>query len=119
PWPEPNVVAVWRPGAEYGAKGRRWGASEERFFHRAGMVTKSEVRAVALARLGPGPGTVVWDVGAGSGSVGIEAAALGADVWAIERPPAIELRANAEGVPGVCVVEGSAPDALAGLPDPD
>jgi precorrin-6B C5,15-methyltransferase / cobalt-precorrin-6B C5,C15-methyltransferase len=119
PWPEPNVVVVWRRGSEFGAKGRAWAASEERFAHRAGMITKSEVRAVALARLGPGPGVVMWDVGAGSGSVAIEAALLGSDVWAVERPPAEELRANAPGAPGVRVVEGEAPGILAGLPDPE
>lgn len=119
PWPEPNVVVVWRPGCEYGVKGRRWGAAEASFVHRGGMITKSEVRAVALARLGPGPGTVVWDVGAGSGSVAVEAAALGADVWAVERPPATELRANATGVAGLWVVEGEAPGVLSDLPGPD
>ena len=118
PWPEPNVVVVWRPGCEYGPKQARWAASEGRFAHRDGMITKSEVRAIALARLGAGPGVVVWDIGAGSGSVAVEAAGLGADVWAVERPPATELEANAGAVPGVAVVVGEAPAALDRLPLP-
>ncbi len=88
----------------------------------AGMVTKAEVRALALARLGPGLGDLVWDVGAGSGSVGVECARLGAAVLAVERDPAARrlVAANAarHGV-GVTVVAGSAPEALEGLPEPD
>ena len=49
------------------------------------MISKPEVRALALARLGPRLGSVVWDVGAGSGSVGVECARFGADVHAVER----------------------------------
>ena len=56
------------------------------------MITKAEVRAVALAALGPGIGDLVWDVGCGSGSVAIECARLGAAVVAIDDDPhAIEL----------------------------
>jgi precorrin-6B C5,15-methyltransferase / cobalt-precorrin-6B C5,C15-methyltransferase len=77
------------------------------------------VRAVALARLRPTLGMLVWDVGAGSGSVGIECAAQHAAVIAIERDPdACELiQENAAGA--VQVVRGSAPEAYDGLPDPD
>jgi precorrin-6B C5,15-methyltransferase / cobalt-precorrin-6B C5,C15-methyltransferase len=80
------------------------------------------VRALVLARLGPRLGEVVWDVGAGSGSVAVECARFGADVCAVERDPddAQRVRDNAAaaGV-DVRVVAGAAPDALAGLPDPD
>ena len=90
------------------------------FEHRAGMITKWEVRAVALARLGPALGTLVWDVGAGSGSVGIECARHHAAVIAVERDPAAcELIRRNAGPADVRVVCGSAPDALADLPDPD
>jgi precorrin-6Y C5,15-methyltransferase (decarboxylating) len=86
------------------------------------MITKSEVRALALARLGPGVGDLVWDVGAGSGSVGIECARLGAAVAAIDRDPLacklVSANAGRHGV-AVQVVEGAAPGALTGLPDPD
>jgi len=102
----------------------RWGRPEDDFAHRDGMITKAEVRAVALGKLGLGPRGVLWDVGAGSGSVGIEAAALapGLRVCAIERREADAARivANAarHGV-AVQVVTGAAPAALADLPDPD
>lgn len=104
-----------------------WGRTEQAFAHRARMVTKSEVRAVVLARLGllpSGGGTVMWDVGAGSGSVAIEAKILapGLRVAAVERRSddcaRIEANASASGV-RVEVVEGEAPSALEGLPDPD
>jgi precorrin-6Y C5,15-methyltransferase (decarboxylating) len=86
------------------------------------MITKSEVRAVALARLGPGIGDLLWDVGAGSGSVGVECARLGAAVVAVDRDPAacalVTRNAARHGVT-MRVVEGEAPAALAGLPEPD
>ncbi len=90
-----------------------------------GQVTRRELRALALAVLRPGPGALLWDVGAGSGSVGIEW--LRAD--ALARAIAIEARpdraeragrnAAALGVPGLQVITGTAPAALTGLPDPD
>jgi precorrin-6Y C5,15-methyltransferase (decarboxylating) len=101
-----------------------WGLPEADFEHRSGMITKAEVRAVVLGKLRlPGTG-VLWDLGAGSGSVGIEAARIrpGLAVHAVERDPAAAetIRANAarHGVP-VTVRVGDAPGALAGLPDPD
>ncbi|HEY4400994.1 MAG TPA: precorrin-6y C5,15-methyltransferase (decarboxylating) subunit CbiE, partial [Acidimicrobiia bacterium] len=64
-----------------------WGQPEERFAARDGLVTKAEARAVALGKLALPPGGVVWDVGAGSGSVAIEIAAIapGLRVVAVER----------------------------------
>jgi precorrin-6Y C5,15-methyltransferase (decarboxylating) len=126
---EPNVLLVLAPDAD-GAPARswpprtpaRWALGEDAFSHRAGMITKAEVRAVALARLGPGLGDLVWDVGCGSGSVAIECARLGAAAVAIDDDgDAIErTTANAltHDVP-VRVVRGRAPAALADLPDPD
>jgi precorrin-6Y C5,15-methyltransferase (decarboxylating) len=77
---------------------------------------------VALSRLGPGTGDLVWDVGCHSASVAIECARLGAAAIAIDRDAdaVVYARANADahGVP-VEVVEGTAPEALADLPDPD
>ncbi|MGW0416389.1 precorrin-6y C5,15-methyltransferase (decarboxylating) subunit CbiE, partial [Streptomyces collinus] len=55
-----------------------WALPEEAFAHRDSMITKFEVRALALARLGPRAGDLVWDVGAGSGSVAVECARFGA-----------------------------------------
>ena len=107
----------WLAGREQPAG---WALPEDAFAHRDGMITKSEVRALALARLGPRLGDLVWDIGAGSGSVGVECARLGAAVVAVEKGPVHDLAANAaaHGV-DVQVVQGSAPDVLDGLPDPD
>lgn len=90
-----------------------------------GQLTKWPLRAIALAALRPGPGRLLWDVGAGSGSVAIEW--LRADPQA--RAVAIEARADRAqriganalrlGVPELAVREGRAPAALAGLPTPD
>ncbi|MET8945482.1 precorrin-6y C5,15-methyltransferase (decarboxylating) subunit CbiE [Streptomyces sp. NPDC004542] len=99
-----------------------WALDETGFAHRDSMITKFEVRALALARLGPRPGELVWDVGSGSGSVAVECARLGAAVSAVEKAPdGVErIRANAvaHGV-DVHVVHGTAPEVLAGLDDPD
>ena len=65
-----------------------WALPESAYRHRDSMITKAEVRALAVARLRPRLGRLVWDVGAGSGSVGIECALLGAAVIAVERDPA-------------------------------
>ncbi|MEU8050749.1 precorrin-6y C5,15-methyltransferase (decarboxylating) subunit CbiE [Micromonospora haikouensis] len=99
-----------------------WALPEDAYAHRDSMITKAEVRALAVARLRPRLGRLVWDVGAGSGSVGIECALLGAAVIAVERDPdavgLVRRNAAAHRV-DVRVVAGSAPAALAGLPDPD
>lgn len=99
-----------------------WALTEDEFAHRDSMITKFEVRALALARLGPRLGDLVWDVGAGSGSVAVECARLGAAVVAVEKAAdgveRIAANARAHGV-YVDVVCDMAPDALAGLPDPD
>jgi precorrin-6Y C5,15-methyltransferase (decarboxylating) len=112
----------WYSGGEPTPPPGGWALPDHEFEHRAGMVTKAEVRAVALARLAPRPGQLVWDVGAGSGSVAVECARLGAAALAVERraDDAARIRANAEahGV-DVRVVTGEAPAALAGLPHPD
>lgn len=128
PFADPNVVlvlgeeasaraTVWPPRTPAG-----WALPDDAFAHRAGMVTKREVRALALSRLGPGTGDLVWDVGCHSASVAIECARLGAAAIAIDKDPeaASLARSNAaaHGVP-LEVVTGAAPEALADLPDPD
>jgi precorrin-6Y C5,15-methyltransferase (decarboxylating) len=132
-WSDPNLVLVLPlgrsaqvPAPRSVVAGHRsprgWALPVGQFAHRDSMITKPEVRALVLARLGPRLGDVVWDIGAGSGSVGVECARFGADVHAVERDAAgAELvRANAarHGV-SVHVVRRSAPDALRALPDPD
>lgn len=90
-----------------------------------GQLTKRDVRAVTLARLGPCHGELLWDVGAGCGSIGIEwmrthptcrAIAIEADAG---RQQLIRANALALGVPGLALVAGAAPAALAGLETPD
>ena len=130
-WREPNVVIAIDEGRGTARKGwissgagspGRWALPEEDFEHRSGMITKEDIRAAVLARLGPGPGDLVWDVGAGSGSVAVECARLGAAAVAVERDreSCDRVRANAARH-GVCVrvVEGEAPEALGGLSEPD
>jgi precorrin-6Y C5,15-methyltransferase (decarboxylating) len=101
-----------------------WGRPESRFAARNGLVTKGEVRAVALGKLALPDAGVVWDVGAGSGSVAIEIAALAPRlrVFAIEQHAADAARI-AENARIHCVaievVHGTAPGALRALPDPD
>ncbi|WP_077798545.1 precorrin-6y C5,15-methyltransferase (decarboxylating) subunit CbiE [Streptomyces sp. JHA26] len=99
-----------------------WALDEAAFAHRDSMITKFEVRALALARLGPRPGDLVWDVGAGSGSVAVECARLGAAVVAVEKAPdgvgRVRANAAAHGV-DVRVVHGAAPAVLSDLDDPD
>lgn len=100
----------------------QWALPEEEFAYRDSMVTKYEVRALALARLGPAAGDLVWDIGAGSGSVAVECARLGAAAIAVERSAEgagrVRTNAAAHGV-DVESVHGTAPEALAQLPDPD
>lgn len=130
-WSEPNVVISLAPGEPAGPSRwhagadpapSQWALPEHEFLHRDSMVTKAEVRALVLARLGPGLGRCVWDVGAGSGSVAVECARLGAYAIAVERDPEacarVEANAGTHGVE-VAVVAGEAPAVLAGLPDPD
>ncbi|WP_406064760.1 precorrin-6y C5,15-methyltransferase (decarboxylating) subunit CbiE [Micromonospora sp. NBC_00860] len=99
-----------------------WALPEDRYAHRDSMITKSEVRALVVARLRPRLGRLIWDVGAGSGSVGIECALLGAAVLAVEQDPeaGATIRANAAAhAVHVRLVTGRAPAALADLPEPD
>jgi precorrin-6Y C5,15-methyltransferase (decarboxylating) len=93
-------------------------------FEHDGQITKREVRAVTLSALAPRHGEMLWDIGAGSGSIAIEwllahpsleAVAVEAD-W--ERAARIRRNASAFGVPRLKVVEGKALEALAGLPTP-
>jgi precorrin-6Y C5,15-methyltransferase (decarboxylating) len=122
---ELNIVAVEveaSPGARVMAHAP--GLADDLFEH-DGQITKREIRAVTLSSLAPLRGELLWDIGAGSGSVAIE--------WLLAHPStravAVEARADraarirrnaaAFGVPELDVVEGSAPAALSGLPRPD
>ena len=113
-----------------GAASSRWpyassGIPDELFIRGDVPMTKLEVRAVALAKLRLTATDTVWDVGAGTGSVSIEAAlvARAGSVWAVERNAAgvrlIRENADAFGCGNVHAVPGVAPEALAKLPVPD
>ncbi|MCQ1855333.1 precorrin-6y C5,15-methyltransferase (decarboxylating) subunit CbiE [Neorhizobium galegae] len=120
-----NVVAI-EVRAEAGARilPRAFGLDDTLFEH-DGQITKREIRALTLSALAPHRGELLWDIGAGSGSIGIE--------WMLADPSlkAIAIEANANraarigrnalafGVPGLRIVEGQAPVALADLPQPD
>ncbi len=119
-----SVLAVLRNSDEAGGY-RRSAIPEAEFAHRAGQITKAEVRALAIATLRLSPDDTLWDIGAGSGSVSVEAA-LGLPrgvVYAID-PEAGQIefiRTNSVRfrTPQVEAVLGAAPDALEALPDPD
>ena len=101
------------------------GLPDEGFAHSGGLITKAEVRAVALGRLRLRPGGVLWDVGAGSGSVSVEACLLfpGLLAYAVEKEAGRleHIRENRRRfrAAGVVPVAGEAPGVLGGLPDPD
>ena len=120
-----NLVAL-----EIAAEGKArvlplgFGLDDDLFEH-DGQITKREIRAATLSALSPRRGELLWDIGAGSGSIGIE--------WMLAHPSlrAIGIEQNPEraerarrnagnfGVPGLQIIKGKAPDALAGLPQPD
>ncbi|MDD3581929.1 MAG: precorrin-6y C5,15-methyltransferase (decarboxylating) subunit CbiE [Desulfobacca sp.] len=101
------------------------GMPEAAYAPERGLITKAEVRAVILARLELYPGQVLWDVGAGSGSVGLEASLLigPGRILSIEKKPerAARIAVNREKfqVNNLEVVSGQAPGCLATLPSPD
>ena len=90
-----------------------------------GLITKAEVRAVSLYKLGLRRNSIVWDVGAGSGSVGLEAAVIASEgmVYAVESDAEcldmLHLNVEQLGPENVVVVSGEAPDAIDALPAPD
>lgn len=125
-WDPLSVVVVRAPGALgcAGGKGIAWGLAEGEYAHRGGMITRAEVRAIALGKLDLPAAGVLWDIGAGSGSVAIEAARVcpGLAVHAVERnmDDAARLVANATAHEvTVQVLAAEAPACLDELPDPD
>lgn len=125
-----NVMLIEFAGGAGSPANSRWpyassGIPDELFIRGDVPMTKQEVRAVALAKLRLTATDTVWDVGAGTGSVSIEAAlvARAGSVWSVERNAAgvrlIRENADAFGCGNVHAVPGVAPDALAKLPVPD
>jgi precorrin-6Y C5,15-methyltransferase (decarboxylating) len=120
-----NIVAlevVAAPGARIIA---RAAGRDDNLFEHDGQITKREIRAVTLSSLAPRRGEVLWDIGAGAGSVAIEWMLADPQMRAIaievrrDRAERIRRNAAALGVPGLEVVEGMAPDALERLRQPD
>ncbi|MFT0860332.1 precorrin-6y C5,15-methyltransferase (decarboxylating) subunit CbiE [Ancylobacter sp. G4_0304] len=97
----------------------------DELFENDGQLTKREIRATTLAALAPRRGELLWDIGAGAGSVAIEWMLADPSLRAIAieereaRAARIARNAGALGVPGLVLVQGTAPSALAGLPAPD
>lgn len=125
-----NVMLIEFAGGAGSPTNSRWpyassGIPDELFIRGDVPMTKQEVRAVALAKLRLTATDTVWDVGAGTGSVSIEAAliARAGSVWAVERNATgvrlIRENADAFGCGNVHAVPGVAPEALAKLPVPD
>ena len=118
-----NVFVVWN---DYLARYTPMppGLPDEAFSTIAGQITKREVRLLSLAELAIRSGDVLWDIGAGSGSVGIEAARAcpTARVYAIERRERFiaHMRENLQRfpAPNLRVIHGEAPEACADCPDP-
>lgn len=125
-FPQPNVVALRRVMPR--PLRPRFGFDDQDYVQRQpekGLLTKLEVRAVSLAKLRLKPDALVWDIGAGAGTVGLEAAQLCPEghAYAIEKNPAdaANARENAIrfGVLNYTLAEGKAPEPLADWPDPD
>lgn len=124
-FPEPNFVLI---GRSPDPREPAFGLEDREYLQRTpekGLITKQEARALSLAKLRLAPDAIVWDIGAGSGSVGLEAARLAplGHVWAIEKnaDDAANARANAARfkVGNYTLAEGKAPAQLDTWPDPD
>ena len=128
-FPEPNVVLVERSAtATHPSFVPAFGLEDLEYIQRSpekGLITKQEARALSLAKLRLKPDAIVWDIGAGSGSVGLECARLAphGHVWAIEKNEgdAANARANAARfrIGNYTLYEGKAPAQLDTWPDPD
>ncbi|WP_312407229.1 precorrin-6y C5,15-methyltransferase (decarboxylating) subunit CbiE [Rhizobium sp.] len=98
---------------------------DDALFEHDGQITKREIRALTLSALSPRRGELLWDIGAGSGSIGIEWMLADPSMRAIaieahpERAARIRRNASRFGVPGLMLIEGQAPAALTDLPQPD
>ncbi|WP_037606515.1 precorrin-6y C5,15-methyltransferase (decarboxylating) subunit CbiE [Streptacidiphilus rugosus] len=135
-WRDPNVVLVvggsgrngatppsgWLAGRPVGYpdSARGWALPSETNGYERDL--PAPVRALVLARLGPRPGDLLWDIGAGDGAVAVEAARCGAAVIAVDRDAdacaRLDVNARRAGVE-VQTVPGTAPEVLADLPEPD
>lgn len=119
-----NIVALTCRARSGSSLPLTHGLPDGAFMH-DGQLTKRDIRAITLARLAPSPGALLWDVGAGCGSIGIEwmRSHRACRAIAVESDPRrqafITHNRDALGVPDLQLIAGCAPDALAGLPAPD
>ncbi len=123
---EPNLVILKRSSEDL-----RWmkplhlGLPENYYHHQQGLITKSEIRAITLSKLRLLKDHVLWDLGAGSGSISIEASLLvpAGKIFAFEkktqRIKQIEINKNRFGVKNLEIVHTVLPEGLQGLPQPD
>ncbi|MBF0507048.1 MAG: precorrin-6y C5,15-methyltransferase (decarboxylating) subunit CbiE [Nitrospirae bacterium] len=128
---EPNVVIIQRTENKRQNTDKeikvphRFGLTEDEIVHSRGLITKDEVRAVAIHKLRLPQRGVFWDIGSGSGSISVEAARMFPDlkVFAVEKneEQISNIRRNKIRfeVPDIEIIEGVAPDVLEGLPAPD
>jgi precorrin-6B C5,15-methyltransferase / cobalt-precorrin-6B C5,C15-methyltransferase len=119
-----NIVAIEVDAAARARVLARASGLDDALFEHDGQITKREIRAMTLSALAPRRGELLWDVGAGAGSVAIEWMLADPSLRAIaieskaDRTARIRRNAAAFGVPGLDVVEGAAPQALGGLESP-
>jgi precorrin-6Y C5,15-methyltransferase (decarboxylating) len=121
---EPNLVIIENSNLRM-RESAYLGIPEEHIQHENGLITKSEVRAVCLSKLQLKPDMVLWDLGAGSGAVSVEASCLVGDgaVYAVEKNAdrVAQIRANCLdfGAANVEVIPSALPDGMDALPEPD
>jgi precorrin-6Y C5,15-methyltransferase (decarboxylating) len=122
---QPNVVVLQKGDLSDPPGPLRLGTPDHWFIHEKGLITKAPVRTLSLSMLQLEPAHILWDLGAGSGSVGLEAALFlpRGFVYAVEKNPARvgQIQANAErfNVKNLSVLQADAPEGLDGLPRPD
>ena len=123
---EPNVLILKRKSSETGSDTEvLLGAPDEWYDHQRGLITKSEIRAVTLSKLQLLPHHILWDLGAGSGSISIEASVFlkKGRIYAVEKDPErikqIEVNRSRFGVWNLHINQSVLPQGLEKLPAPD
>ena len=122
---QPNCVIITDEGPHSKNELPRFGLDENEIRHSRGLITKNEVRAAVIHRLKLPETGVFWDIGAGSGSVSLEVSRCfpQLQVYAVEKKEEerTNIRENVSrfACPGITIIAGEAPEALAGLPAPD
>jgi precorrin-6Y C5,15-methyltransferase (decarboxylating) len=123
---DPNLVILKRSSEDpIGINALHLGMPDNYYHHQQGLITKSEIRAVTLSKLRLLKDHVMWDLGAGSGSISIEASLLVplGKVFALEKKPEriqqIEVNKRRFGIKNLEIVQTVLPEGLEGLPRPD